>query len=333
MARLELLGRHVREAPAEIGGRRRAGDLVAEADVEIGQFGRPFGRDQDVGRFHIAMEHAEPMGIVQGPGQFRPQPANRLGPACAGEPGPRGRFARPRFAPPLERFVDDVEQQFPGPLLRRGSPYALNHRLQCSAGDVLHIEQAELAVRNRPLVIHADDVVVVELGQRLGFVTPVGRHFEGDEPLHRLLAGEKHLGERAGTQLEEQIEILDRVSRTHLDKPALLGAFVQRRRFVVLFDPQQGRDLGRLMRKRLEIFFRRNVLAGLFADMEFFVDEVARDSPLAKLGQFGEVLEKPLGTAPVEPTVFEINLNQLDERETANLTRLRQERPEIGGCR
>ena len=99
----------------------------------------------------------------------------------------------------------------------------------------------------------------------------------------------------------------------------------------MLFDPQNRGDLGRLVRERLQIFFGRDVLTGLLADMEFFVDQVARDAALAEFGEFGQILSKPLRAATVEPAIFEIDFDQLDEGQATNLAGLGQKRPKIGG--
>ena len=64
-----------------------------------------------------------------------------------------------------------------------------------------------------PLVVHADDVRVVELRERLRLAAGVGRDLERDQPLHRLLPREKHAGERAAAQRREQLKVVERVAR------------------------------------------------------------------------------------------------------------------------
>src|ERR1700722_15282776 len=112
----------------------------------------------------------------------------------------------------------------------------MNNRLQRASRDVLHIQQAQLALGQGTLIVDADDMVVVELGERLRLGAGVGRHFEGYEPLHRSLPREKYFGKGAAAQLDEQIEVVDRLAGIDASQPALLVAFVKRRR-LVRFEP------------------------------------------------------------------------------------------------
>ncbi len=106
---------------------------------------------------------------------------------------------------------------------------ALDDRLQRSPGDVLHVHQPQLSLGKDPLVVDADNVIVIKLGQRLGLGASFRRDFESDEPLHRSLARQKNLGERAAPQFHEQIEIFNRVFDGDRFEPPPLAAAVKRR--------------------------------------------------------------------------------------------------------
>lgn len=64
-----LLGAHVerRACPCAM----RAEVLFFQRHAEIGQVGSAAGVDEDVGRFHVAMDHPVQMGVVQGFGNRR----------------------------------------------------------------------------------------------------------------------------------------------------------------------------------------------------------------------------------------------------------------------
>ncbi len=76
----QLFGRHIGQAASEIGQRRRSFQILAEADVEVGQFGHAFRRQQHIRRLQIAMQDALPMSIVQCPAQLGRDPADDLSP-------------------------------------------------------------------------------------------------------------------------------------------------------------------------------------------------------------------------------------------------------------
>ena len=84
--------------------------------------------------------------------------------------------------------------------------------MECPAGQVRHVDEQNVAIREYALVVDADDVRVVELSERLGLGTAVGRHLECHQPLERPLPGEKHLRERPLPELCEQVEVVEPVA-------------------------------------------------------------------------------------------------------------------------
>ncbi len=66
------------------------------------------------------------------------------------------------------------------------------------------------------LVEDPHDVVVVELSERLCFVSAVPRDLHCNETLHRLLPCEEHAAECAGSQGSEQVEVVDSLPGFHV---------------------------------------------------------------------------------------------------------------------
>ena len=217
------------------------------------------------------------MGIVERPGDLRPQPADRFGPARRrpARSAATIRSAAIRPAAPSDSSIAS-KSSLARPLFRRasaaraGSPPAACRRrcTACRAGAACGPATARWS-------IDADDVIVVELGQRLRLGAAVGRHLEGDEPLHRPLPGEKHLGEGPAAQLDEQVEVVDRVARLDVGQLPLFVALVERRGLVRLSSPRIEAISAACPGKASQVFLGRNVLAALLADVELFVDQVA----------------------------------------------------------
>ena len=96
--------------------------------------------------------------------------------------------------------------------MRRQLDVAFEHRLQRAAGDVLHVQQPQRLLGQQPLIVHAHDVRMVELGHHLRLGPAVGRDLERHQPLHRDLPRQEHTGERPAAQPREQLKIVDRVA-------------------------------------------------------------------------------------------------------------------------
>ena len=93
------------------------------------------------------------------------------------------------------------------------TPHKIDGRFECSAGDVLHIQQPTTTILAYPLIVNPDDVRMIQLGQRLWLVPLVGRYFQGDQALQRLLPGQVNRGKRARAKLCQQVEIVDLLAR------------------------------------------------------------------------------------------------------------------------
>ncbi len=122
------------------------------------------------------------------------------------------RIARRRFAALGQGLIDDFQQANPGAHARRQPANGVDHGLQRAAGNVLHVQQAQPAVGQLPLIEHAHDVRMIEQGHGLWLVAAIGRDFQRHDPLHRLLTGQEYGGEGATSQAGEQIEIVDAVA-------------------------------------------------------------------------------------------------------------------------
>ena len=63
--------------------------LELKLTLKSTNFGAPFRRQQHIGRFDIAMQHAAPMGIIKRRRQPRTNPANGFRPRSGGQATPR----------------------------------------------------------------------------------------------------------------------------------------------------------------------------------------------------------------------------------------------------
>ena len=122
------------------------------------------------------------------------------------------RIGRRRFAAFGQGLVDDFQQANAGAHARRQPANGIDHGLQRTAGNVLHVQQAQSAIRQLPLIEHADYVRMIEQGHGLRLVAAIGRNLQRHDPLHRLLAGQEHGGKGAVPEAREQIEIVDAVA-------------------------------------------------------------------------------------------------------------------------
>jgi hypothetical protein len=73
---LEMLGRHVGQAAAEVGG-RAVGRMAGQgAGVEVAQVHAAVGPEQDVGRLDVAVEHARRVGMGERVGELDSDPGH-----------------------------------------------------------------------------------------------------------------------------------------------------------------------------------------------------------------------------------------------------------------
>ncbi len=165
-----------------------------------------------------------------------------------------------------------------------------------------------------PLIEHAHDVRMVELSQRLRLEAPVARYFQGHDPLHRELPGQKHRGKRALAHGIEQIEIVDPLARR--DRRDRLGGH-QRGRQLRLLQAQQPRQFDRLLGEPLIVFAGRDVTEST-ADVILLINHVARQATVVgQLGKFAHVIFDQLRPAPLLPAIFQVDFDRLDQRQAA----------------
>ena len=120
-----------------------------------------------------------------------------------------GGIVRRRFAARLERPIDRLHELFARAFGRGDALDLVVNRFQRSARHVLHVKQSQFSIGQVPLIVHADDVRVIELRERLRLAAFVGRNLERHHPLHRPLPCKINAGKRAAAQLGKQIEIVD----------------------------------------------------------------------------------------------------------------------------
>ena len=179
----------------------------------------------------------------------------------------------------------------------------------------MHVEQPQLVLGQLPLIEDTHDVRMLELSQRLRLQAAIARDLQRHEPLHGSLAGAKHGGKRPLAQRRQEIEIVDLLSGC--EGGHALGRN-QHRRLRGRVDLKQPLQLIGAGRKALAIVGNRHLVAVLPADVIFLVDQIAGQSAIDRqLGKLGQVLLDQLGRPTTLPAVFEIDLDQLDQRQAA----------------
>ena len=310
---LDLLRRHVHQRPAEIRRRRGPFQFRSEADVEIDEFRRAVGGQKHVGRLHIAMQHAATVRVIERFGQAGTQPTDGFWPREGSEFLPRARFDR-RLAVFFQRPIDRFEQRFSRAF--RGALFldSLQHILQCTAGNVLHVHQLQSPLGQLSLIVDANNVRMIELRQRLWFDAAIARDFERHEPLHRNLSGEKHRAKRSFAKPHQQIEIVDLLPHVEL-------RFARPRQQysagnAIRFDRHHAPQTFRLLGKAGEIIFRAGRIAGVPTNVKFFVNQVARYAAgRGKFWKFLDIFLDLFGQLVFLPAVFQVDLNQLGEHQ------------------
>ena len=273
------------------------------------------GAHQHVGRLYVAVQHAVLMGICQRAGQPRADPTDRFRPARPLQLVPRHRIRRRLLAVARQRPIDGLQQRAATAHRRGNLPGMCYDVLQRAAGNVLHVQQPQLERRQPPLIEHAHDVRMIELRQRLRLEAPVARDLQGHQPLHRALPSEKHGGKCPLAQGRQQIEVVDPLS--WLEAGNALDAH-QRGRLLGTFKLQQLPKFVLLRRKTIEVVANRHVVAPLAANVILFIDDVAGHAAVG--GQFGELAQVVLDglwPAPPLPTVFQVDLDRLDQHQSA----------------
>src|SRR5262249_8838181 len=123
------------------------------------------------------------------------------------------------------------------------------------------------------LIEDADDVRVIKLGERLRLIAPVGRNFQGDQPLHRCLPSEKHASESAFAKLDEQIEVFQLLAGSKTFDSS--GTCKLRRGREVFASHQPAKRLGRAG-KPLVVFAGSDRLPCSASNVILLIDQVAR---------------------------------------------------------
>ena len=123
MAGLQLLGRHVGQRAAEVGGWVGTGDVIAEADVEVGQLGDALRGQKHVRRLDVAMQDAVLGGVVECLGEPTAEPCHGFRPRQGGDALANAGIARAWGLLP-QRGVDGFDHQLAAPHPRgcRASP-------------------------------------------------------------------------------------------------------------------------------------------------------------------------------------------------------------------
>ena len=97
----------------------------------------------------------------------------------------------------FERLIDRFEQRLSAALGRALFADYVQHIVQRAAGNVLHVHQLQAPLRQMALIVHAHNMGMIELRQRLRLDAAIAGNLQRHQPLHRKLACEKHRAERA----------------------------------------------------------------------------------------------------------------------------------------
>jgi hypothetical protein len=211
--RLEVLRRHVRQGAAEHLRRRLVRPAPGRArQVEVQQHRPPVGRDQDVRRLDVAVQHAVLVRVLQGLGQPRADPGDRVAVRQGRQRrlGPRRGLARLGRLARLERRQD---LQDLGPGHRRAHPGLVEQSRQRHPAEIRHAQQMQ--PRGRVDAVREDrhDVRVLEPGQGLRLVAAAARHLQHDGAVGELaLGGAEDPRQSAAAQLLMEQEAADRLA-------------------------------------------------------------------------------------------------------------------------
>jgi len=88
----------------------------------------------------------------------------------------------------------------------------VNYVGQSSTRGVLHIQQPSRIFREHTLIVDANDIVMIQLRERLWLGTMISRNLQGDQPRHRLLTRKKHGGKRSPAQLQQDLKVVNRLT-------------------------------------------------------------------------------------------------------------------------
>ena len=75
-----------------------------------------------------------------------------------------------------------------------------------------------------------------------------------------------------------------------------------------------------LLGKPLEILLRIHVLAGLFANMEFFINEITGKAFVGQVGKFRQILLDLPRQTVMQPAVLQVDLDCFQQRQTPQRT-------------
>ena len=202
-----VLGRHPARGPADPIGEPLPGADRPACQVEVQEHRRAVGRDQHVGGLDVHVDQAVGVGLLQGVGQPRADPADRLDirdlldlaavrPIERGGLGARGLQAI--------QHMDDVPASTIGGGDRR---QRLQDSREARAAQVGHAQRPQPTLGEGVLGEQGDDVRVLEPGEREVLLLVVGDHLQDDRAVRQgRLRGEVRLAGGAPAELRAQEE-------------------------------------------------------------------------------------------------------------------------------
>ncbi|WP_330257718.1 hypothetical protein OG874_21550 [Nocardia sp. NBC_00565] len=152
---------------------------------------------------------------------------------------------------------------------------------------------------------------MVQLREGLRLDAVVVGNLDRDQSLHRLLPSQIHLGEGAGPDPHQKVEIVDTVADIN-GVENHLGTWASNHRAAVI-----ARDSGELGADLYggDITERGSGIGGVSTahGVEFLVDQIGWKRTIFQLRKFRTVFDQSFGKVMTKPTVFEIDFDQFDQ--------------------
>ena len=219
------------------------------------------------------MQHTVAVCVIECVGESAAEPCHRFRPGQRRNFGSNSRIGRPNLALVRQRLIHHVEQQLAAALVRRSLSGRFDDAEQRPARQILHVEQPQRAAFEESLVEDANDVVVIELGERLRLRPVILGDLDRDQPLHRPLPGQEHPGERAAPEFGHQVEIVDPLTRVQLHQGGCTAGVGQQSR-LLLAGRQHVAELFCLIRVLLGVLVGVGSGPAFASNVEFLVDQI-----------------------------------------------------------